>query len=997
MTTGATGQLGLALPVQGELSGTWGDTVNNGITQYTNIAIAGTLTLTNDGAVTLANTTGDASASNITSTLTGAGTVTAQFAIVKVTGTLTVAKVVTGPSYSKTYTVVNSATGGIVTFKASGQTGVSVAVGETAFVYFNGTDYVKVVGTATAGAAGGSNTQVQFNSSGILAGSANMTFNGTTLTAAGFSGPLNGTVGATTPAAGTFTQLDITAQGPLRLQDTTGGEYVGLRAPASLGASYTLTWPADDGILGQALITDGSGGLSWSTAASGDVYGPASATANGIVLFDGTTGKIIKDSAAQDGLIYGLTVGRGGGAISTNTVVGAGALAANTTGANSVAIGQLALNANTTGTENTSIGRASLFANTTGNYNSALGVSALTTNTTGSNNTAIGWTALALNTTASNNTAVGYQAGYNNTTGTGLVAIGSQALLANTTGSYNTAIGYALVANTTGGQNIGIGLSALEFNTTASFNTSVGVQALRFNTTGQQNTAFGKDALYKNTTASQNTAVGFQAAYNNTTGDVTAFGYSAAFSSTTAVYNTAFGNQALYSSTGGGNTAFGSVVLYANTTGVENVGIGSSASTSPSLRLNTTGSYNIAVGAGSLSNNVTSSANTAVGYQAGFNATSPDNTFVGYQAGKSVTTGSNNITVGPNSMDNSAGITGSDNIGIGRVVMRALTSGANNVAVGNGALLVNTTGSNNIAIGYQASYNNTTGISNTAVGYQAGYTNQTGTANTFVGLYAGYVSNVNGNAYNTCIGSFAGYNLTTGVSNTFIGTSATAPGSSGSLITTGSKNTIIGAYNGNQGGLDIRTSSNYIVLSDGDGNPLISTTVNGSVALQGATPATGTGITFPATQSDSSNPNTLDDYEQGTFSPILFTSGTNFSSVTYIAQTGYYTKIGNKVFIEILLGWGGLSGSPTGDLLVGGLPFTVNSSSTNATFATQCYFIVFPTLVPSATYATMQVSGGSTYCLIRASGNNTDWTSLAANAQTTTGDHYFRASGSYTV
>ena len=44
MTTGATGQLGLALPVQGELSGTWGDTVNNGITQYTNIAIAATLT-----------------------------------------------------------------------------------------------------------------------------------------------------------------------------------------------------------------------------------------------------------------------------------------------------------------------------------------------------------------------------------------------------------------------------------------------------------------------------------------------------------------------------------------------------------------------------------------------------------------------------------------------------------------------------------------------------------------------------------------------------------------------------------------------------------------------------------------------------------------------------------------------------------------------------------------------------------------------------------------
>jgi hypothetical protein len=151
MPTGATGQLGLALPVQGELSGTWGNTVNNAITEYTNIAIAATLTLTNDGAVTLANTTGTDLATNITSSLTGAGTVTAQFAIVRVTGTLTTAKVVTAPSYSKTYTVVNAATGGIVTFKASGQTGVSIAVGESAFVYFNGTDYVKLAGTVDTG------------------------------------------------------------------------------------------------------------------------------------------------------------------------------------------------------------------------------------------------------------------------------------------------------------------------------------------------------------------------------------------------------------------------------------------------------------------------------------------------------------------------------------------------------------------------------------------------------------------------------------------------------------------------------------------------------------------------------------------------------------------------------------------------------------------------------------------------------------------------------
>ena len=217
MTTGATGQLGLALPVQGELSGTWGDTVNNGITQYTNIAIAATLTLTNDGAVTLANTTGDASATNITSSLTGAGTVTAQFAIVKVTGTLTTAKVITAPSYSKTYVVVNAATGGIVTFKASGQTGVSIAVGESAWVYYNGTDYVKIVGTATAGAAGGSNTQVQFNSSGSLAGSSNLTFDGTNLTLGGGTANgvtyLNGSKVLTSGSALTFDGTNFATTG----------------------------------------------------------------------------------------------------------------------------------------------------------------------------------------------------------------------------------------------------------------------------------------------------------------------------------------------------------------------------------------------------------------------------------------------------------------------------------------------------------------------------------------------------------------------------------------------------------------------------------------------------------------------------------------------------------------------------------------------------------------------------------------------------------------
>jgi hypothetical protein len=135
-----TGQLGLVTPTQGTLSGTWGDTVNYGITEYVNIAIAGTLSFSGDGAITLANTLGDASASNI-------GSTTAQYMVIRVTGTQTVAKVITGPSYSKLYMVDHAGATSAVTFKAAGQTGVSIAVGEKTFVYYNGTDYVKIAST----------------------------------------------------------------------------------------------------------------------------------------------------------------------------------------------------------------------------------------------------------------------------------------------------------------------------------------------------------------------------------------------------------------------------------------------------------------------------------------------------------------------------------------------------------------------------------------------------------------------------------------------------------------------------------------------------------------------------------------------------------------------------------------------------------------------------------------------------------------------------------
>lgn len=206
MTTGTTTLLSLALPVEGELDGTWGDVVNYGITDYVDIAVAGTLTLNGDGAVTLVNTSGDAAGTNI-------GATTAQYAIIKITGTLTTTKVITAPSSSKTYIVDNAATGGAVTFKASGQTGVSVAVGERCMVYFNGTDYVKVVSNATDGVA-----TISFGSTGLTPATATSG----AVTVAGTLAVANGGTGTSTPSIVAGTAITVTGTWPNQTIASTG-------------------------------------------------------------------------------------------------------------------------------------------------------------------------------------------------------------------------------------------------------------------------------------------------------------------------------------------------------------------------------------------------------------------------------------------------------------------------------------------------------------------------------------------------------------------------------------------------------------------------------------------------------------------------------------------------------------------------------------------------------------------------------------------------------
>lgn len=132
MATGSTSLLGLALPVTGELDGTWGTVVNDQITSLLDSAIAGTTTISSDADVTLT-----------TNTL-AANQARQQIILWTANGTTT--RNITAPAQSKTYVVINKSAGtqSIVLRGVGPTTGVTVAKDEIAFVAWNGSDFVRV-------------------------------------------------------------------------------------------------------------------------------------------------------------------------------------------------------------------------------------------------------------------------------------------------------------------------------------------------------------------------------------------------------------------------------------------------------------------------------------------------------------------------------------------------------------------------------------------------------------------------------------------------------------------------------------------------------------------------------------------------------------------------------------------------------------------------------------------------------------------------------------
>ena len=224
--------------VTGENAGTWGNKTNDNlnviqqaIAGYGEQSIAGGAQTT---ALTIANSPTLSVARNV---------------VLKFTGTITGNQIVTIPDgIEKTWILYNGTTGAFtVQFKTVSGTGPTFSTTDKGFklVYSDGTNVTDV----PLGVPGGSNTQIQFNSSGSFGASANLVWDGT--------------------------NFIIDSEGALRLGDNTGSAYVGLKAPATISGdtAYTLTLPTATGTTGQVLsLSDGSGTLSFATVAGGAAW-----------------------------------------------------------------------------------------------------------------------------------------------------------------------------------------------------------------------------------------------------------------------------------------------------------------------------------------------------------------------------------------------------------------------------------------------------------------------------------------------------------------------------------------------------------------------------------------------------------------------------------------------------------------------------------------------------------------------------------------------------
>ena len=251
-----TSLIGLTLPTTGTLSGTWGDTVNNAISQIVDVAVAGTQTISTDADITLSVTTGSASGTGLTGN-------SSQYAIIRWTANGSVTRNITAPAQSKTYVVINDTAGtqSIVIRGAGPTTGVTIPAAGRAIVAWTGSDFESVGG----GSAAGSDTQVQFNNGGAFGASSNMTFDGTKLTVGNL---LDSGLTASKPVF-TDASKNLVSTGTLGVDQGGTGLTTLTANNVILGNGTSTPSFVAPGTTGNVLVSDGSTWTSAAPAASG--------------------------------------------------------------------------------------------------------------------------------------------------------------------------------------------------------------------------------------------------------------------------------------------------------------------------------------------------------------------------------------------------------------------------------------------------------------------------------------------------------------------------------------------------------------------------------------------------------------------------------------------------------------------------------------------------------------------------------------------------------
>lgn len=229
--TNFTPLLGLALPTTGDLSGTWGTTVNDAITDLLDDAVAGTTTLSADADVTL-------------STTNGANNQARSAVILWTASNGATTRNITAPAQSKAYVVINAGTGSVVIRGSGPTTGVTVASGYKVLVAWNGSDFVKVASSVVNLASEVTGTLPIANGG---TGTTSTTFANLTTNVTGILPVANGGTATATPALVQGANITITGSWPNQTIAAAGAAqvYPGVGIANSTGSawgtSYTTT------------------------------------------------------------------------------------------------------------------------------------------------------------------------------------------------------------------------------------------------------------------------------------------------------------------------------------------------------------------------------------------------------------------------------------------------------------------------------------------------------------------------------------------------------------------------------------------------------------------------------------------------------------------------------------------------------------------------------------------------------------------------------------